>query len=210
LADARCELHVPLAVVTFGVGFVGEYAGRADFGEIAGKFAFERAAFGATEVNVVVCTINAEVFATGVILVITHAAIAGDAAVHLVVDERAEVLVLVRALGEAIAACVVTGHHGHVLQVAVAAFFADRAIVRVVGHQPFDDAFANLHGFVVGHGEERAVGCGGHAGHGQRAAFVGGVRVLFDRALAAGTDTAERRMPAEIGNIETERETGLQ
>jgi hypothetical protein len=37
-----------------------------------------------------------------------------------------------------------TGHHGHILQVAVAALFADRAVVRVVGHQPLHYAFAEL------------------------------------------------------------------
>jgi len=44
----------------------------------------------------------------------------------------------------------------------------------------------------------------------QAAAGVVFIGVLLDRALAAGTDATQRRVPAEIGNIEAERQTGLQ
>src|SRR5690606_11376360 len=149
MADARGELHVPLAVVALGVGLVGEHAGRADLGEVAGELALQHAVLDTAEVHDVVGAVDAQVGAAGVVLVVAHAAVAGDAAVHLVGDERAEFLVLVGALGEAIAALVVAGHHRHVLQVAVTAFLAHRAVVRVVGHQPLDDAGAEGLGLLV-------------------------------------------------------------
>ena len=210
LADARGELHVPLAVVTLAVGLVGEHAGRADLGEVAGELTFQRAVFNTTEVHIVMRAEDTEVLTAGVVVVETHAAIAGDAAIHFMADERAKVLILVRALLEAVATGVVTCHHGHVLQMAVAAFLAHRAIVRVVGHQPLDHRRAEFLRFSIINGDEGVVGGRRHARHHQTPALVVGVGVLLDRALAAGAHGAQRRMPAEIGNIEAERKTGTQ
>src|SRR5690606_5875898 len=53
MADARRELHVPLAVVAFGVGLVGEYPGRADLDQVAGELALQGAVFDTAEVHVV-------------------------------------------------------------------------------------------------------------------------------------------------------------
>ena len=134
LADARRKLHIPFTVVTLGVRFVGKYAGRANFDQVTGKFAFQRAVFRATEVDVVVCTVNAQVRAVSVIFVVTHAAVAGDAAVHFVRDEWPQILITVGTFGETVATEAVSGHHGHILKMAVTAFFTYRTIVRVVGH----------------------------------------------------------------------------
>ena len=163
VADAWCKLHVPFAVVTLGVSFVGEHTGRADFCEVARELAFEHAVFNATEVHVVVGAEYTEVSAARVVFIETHTAIAGDAAVHFVGNERAEFLVLVSTLGEAITALVVAGHHGHVLQMAVAALFAHRTVVRVVGHQPFNNAGAKHFRFFVVDGNPATVGGRSHA-----------------------------------------------
>ena len=48
-----------------------------------------------------------------------------------------------------------------------------------------------------------------HAGHHQPAARVVLVAVLLDRALAAGADRAQRRVPAEVRQVEAEREAGV-
>ncbi|VXD01138.1 conserved hypothetical protein [Pseudomonas sp. 8Z] len=210
VTDARGELHVPLAVVTLGVGLVGEYAGRADLDQIAGELALQRAVLDAAEVHVVVRAIDAQVAAARVVLVVAHAAVAGNAAVHLVGDERAEFLVLVGTLGKAITTGVMPGHHRHVLQVAVTAFLAHRAVVRVVGHQPFDDTGAKCLGFLVVNADPGVVGGGCHAGHDDTTTGVVLVVVLLDRALAARADAAKRRVPAEVGDIESEGQAGLQ
>lgn len=125
-------------------------------------------------------------------------------------DKRAELLVLVGALGKAITALVVAGHHGHVLQVAMTTLLAHRAVVRVVGHQPFDDAGAEGLGLFIVDADPGVVGGRGHAGHNDAPARIVFIAVLLDRALAAGADAAERRVPAEVRDIKTEGQAGLQ
>ena len=210
LADTGGKLHVPLAVVALGVGLVGEDAGGADLHQIAGKLALQGAIFDPAEIDVVVGAIDPEILATGIILVVTDAAIAGDAAVHLVTDEGAQLLILVGALGEAVATAVVAGHHRHVLQVAGAALFTDRTVVGVVGHQPLHHALAKRLCLFILDGDVAAIGGRSHAGHDQPTALVVGILILFDRALAAGANATERRVPAEIGDVQTQRQTGLQ
>ncbi len=125
-------------------------------------------------------------------------------------NEGTKILILVRALFEPITPSVMTGHDGHVLQMTVTALFTDRAVVRMVGHQPLDDAGAKGFRLLV---IDRDIGvvldrC--HTGHDQHAALVVGILVLLDRALAAGAHAAQRRMPAEIGNVEAQRQAGVQ
>src|SRR5690606_8439280 len=124
VADARRELHVPFAVVALGMGLVGEYPGGADLGQVAGELAFQHAILDAAEIHLVMGAEHAEIGAAGIVLVVAHAAVAGNAAIHLVGNERAQILVDVGPLAEAITALVMTGHHRHVLQVAVPAFLA--------------------------------------------------------------------------------------
>src|SRR5690606_37574705 len=122
VADTRRKLHVPLAVVARGVGLVGKHARWANLGEVAGEITFQHAVFDTPEVHIVVGPEHAKVGAAGIVLVVAHAAVASDAAVHLMGDERAEVLIVMGALAEAITALVMAGHHRHVLQVAMTAF----------------------------------------------------------------------------------------
>ncbi len=104
-------------------------------------------------------TVNPEIFTTGIILVITDAAVAGDAAVHLVTDEGAQLLILVGAFGKAVATAVVAGHYRHVLQVAGAALFTHRAVMGVVGHQPLHHALAKFFSLFILDGDVAAI-CG--------------------------------------------------
>src|SRR5690606_17711011 len=143
-----------------------------------------------------------EVVAARVVLIEPNAAIARDAAVHLVADERPEILLAMRALEAAVAAVVVPGPDCHVLQVAFAAFLADGAVVRVVDHQPFDDAGAEVAGLGLVEADTRAVGGGGHAGHDDAAFGVVLVAVLLDGALPARADGAHRGVPAEVRQVE--------
>ena len=188
LADARRKLHVPLTVIALRVGFVGEDAGRADFHQVAGELALQGAIFRAAEVDVVVRAIDAQIGAVGIIFVVAHAAVAGDAAVHFVRNKRPQILVAVGTLGKTIAAEAMAGHHRHILQVAVAALFADRAVVRVVSHQPLHHAFAELFRFAVVDRNKGAVGCRSHTGHHQATTRVFRVLILLHRTLAASTD----------------------
>src|SRR5581483_6490838 len=195
---------------TLGVRLVGEHASRADLGEVAGELALERAFLRAAEVNVRRRAEHVEIGAARVVFVIAHAAIARDAAIHLVRNERPELLIEVRALVEAIAPAVMAGHHRHVLQMAVTAFFADRAVVWMAGHHVFDDRLAERLGFLVVDRDVGAVRRRRHARHDDLADLVRLVLELLHRALAASADAAERGMPAEIGDVETQRQAGLE
>ena len=94
-------------------------------------------------------------------------------------------------------------HHRHVLEVAFPALVADRAIVRMAGHQPF------------GHGFPKCLGLGivdrdadpSSAGVRQAMTIRLSCRFVFellDSALAAGAHRSHGRMPAEIGNVEAQ------
>src|SRR5690606_23249132 len=93
MADARCELHVPLAVVALGMGLVGEYPGGADLGQVAGELAFQHPVLDAAEIHLVMGAKHTQIGPARIVLVVAHTAIAGDAAVHLVGNEGAQVLV---------------------------------------------------------------------------------------------------------------------
>lgn len=124
-------------------------------------------------------------------------------------NERPQILITVGTFGETVTAEAVAGHYRHILQMTVTALLAHRAVVRVVGHQPLHHAFAELFRFAVINRNKGAVRRRSHAGHNQTATGIFGILKLLYRALAAGTDATERRMPAEIRNIKAEGQTGL-
>ena len=84
---------------------------------------------------------------------------------------------------------------GKILQLAFAAFIADRTVVWVVDHQPFNDLPPHGHCLFIGGGDDHAVLGRKHAGH----------LDALDRAIQhlhsadpAGSCLAECRMPAEM------------
>ena len=92
---------------------------------------------------------------------------------------------------------------------AFAALVAHRAIVRMVHHQPFDDAGAKLPRLGIIDRDAGSVRDWRHAGHDDFAAGVVFVLELFDRALAACAHRAQCRVPAEIREVEpSERQAG--
>src|SRR5690606_11296976 len=186
MADARCELHVPLAVVSLGMGLVGEYPGGADLGQVAGELAFQHAILDAAEIHLVMGAEHAEIGAAGIVLVVADAAVAGNAAIHLVRNERAQILVDVGPLAEAITALVMTGHNRDCMQVEVSSLLALHAVMGVDDDQPYDDAGTKCPGFLVIVGNPAVVGGRRHAGHDQAPASDVLVRILLDSSLAAG------------------------
>ena len=101
-------------------------------------------------------------------------------------------------------------HDRHVLEVALATLIADRAIVRVVGHEPADHRGSELLRFGIVDGDPHSFRDRSHTGHDDHAVVVLLVAELFDRALAAGAHRAERRVPAEVGKVVAEVEDSLQ
>src|SRR5690606_38129747 len=112
-----------------------------------------------------------------------------DASVHDGLDQRADMLVLDGALVLPIAGRINAIGHGLVLQIALPALIADRAIERVVDQQEFHHAFTGLfdHGRVGEHFRRFAVGAGTQVldRHGAGGLRLWRATLHFDEAHAA-------------------------
>src|SRR5205807_2176021 len=132
------------------------------------------------------------------------AARALDAAVHRGLDQRAEIFVLDRALVLGEAAGVDTVAHRLVLQVALAALVADRAIQRMVDEQEFHHAFARLlhHRRPRGDFRRLALGAGTAVAHAPGAARDRLRAALhFDQAHPAIAGDRQPLVVAEARNL---------
>src|SRR5690606_28823337 len=110
-ADGGRGLQVPLADVMHGERLVREDARGADLDQVTAPLALENAVLVPAEVDVMMRRERAQIVAACVVLIEAHAAVARNAAIHLVVDERAEILIAVRALQAPVTTVVVAGHH---------------------------------------------------------------------------------------------------
>ena len=136
------RLEIPLTGIVLLERLVREYPGWAYFDEIPTELALKHAILMPAKIHIVVRCKDIEVIATSIVLVEPDAAVASDAAIHLVINEGAKVLVPVRALLKTRPAVIVSGHDCHVLEVALAAFITDGTVMGMVSHEPFDDASA--------------------------------------------------------------------
>src|SRR5580698_4993796 len=140
----------------------------------------------------------------------THASLALNATVHLVIHQRAKILIAKRSFAKAVNARAMTGHHCHVLKMAFAALVADRAIVWMVLHQALNHGRTKCRRFRVGNRDARVLRDWSHAGHYELACCVLLIAELLDRALTACSHRSQCRMPAEIRQVIAQRETGMQ
>src|SRR5271169_1307975 len=141
-ADRRCSLKVPLAGVMLFERLVCEYSRGAYFDKISAELALKRAIFMPAEIHVVVRCKDVKVSAPCIVTVESDTAVAGDAAIHLMVNEGAEVLIPVGTFFKTCPAVIVPGHDCYILEMALTAFIADRTIMGMAHHEPFDDARA--------------------------------------------------------------------
>src|SRR5699024_10825905 len=95
VADTGRKQHVPLTHIAFGMGLIGKYPGGADFTEVPGKRAFQNALLVAPEIQIIIGSEYPQILAAGVIVIKPDTAITVDAAVHLMGQERPQVLVTV-------------------------------------------------------------------------------------------------------------------
>ncbi len=177
------------------------YTGRADLNQIPAELAFQNAIFVPPKVDGVAQMKCVQITTTGVFTVKTHASLALDTAVHLVIHEWAKILIAKCSFAKTVSARSVASHHRHVLQMAFATFVANRAIVRMVLHQALNDRRAKDHGFRSGDGDACTVRCRCHAGHHELACRVLFVAELLDGALPACAYRTQGGMPAEIGEV---------
>jgi len=206
-ANRRSVLQIPFPGVMSLKRFVGKNAGGADLDQIPAEFAFKNAILLAAEIDMIMRGENIEVAAARVVPVKTDATVTGDAAIHLMSHEWTEVLAPERPLLETESPIAVTGHDRHVLQMAFTAFVANRAIMRMIDHEPFDDGGPEGFRFRIEDRDPRAIGGGSHARHDDLSAGIFLVFELLDGALPARPHRAQGGMPAEIGKIHSQRKT---
>ena len=118
-AEGGTPLKVPAPAPEAG-RLIRVDARRAEIDEISGERAFQGPVFITAEIGTISNLHGAQVAVTGKFLVETAAPPAVDAAVHLVLDEDAEILVMVGPLLPEITPQPVAACHGHVLEQAVA------------------------------------------------------------------------------------------
>ena len=126
------------------VGLRGQRADRADVDQVALQFRSQRRLQIGRDLHVLAAAGGAHLRRAADFGGETDAARALDAAVHRGLDQRAQIFVLDRALVLGKARGVGAVAHRLVLQVALAALVADRAVQRMVDQQEFHHAFARL------------------------------------------------------------------
>ncbi len=127
-----------------GVGLRGQRADRAEIDDISGQLGVQRALDIGADFHVLATPGRAEFRHAGDLGDEADAARAMYAARHHSLHQRAEILVLHRALVLGIARMVHAIAHGLILQVALAALIADRTIQRVIDQQEFHHAAPRL------------------------------------------------------------------
>ena len=151
-----------------------------------------------------------QVGATCVFAVEPHAAMTGNTAVHFMIDKRTELLITKRALLAGVLANCVAAHHGHVLQMAFAPFFAHWTIVRMITHQTRNHAGAKFNRGWRGKRKPCAISGRCHATHCDATNLIVLIAIHNHCALPARTHRSHRRMPAEIRQIRAHRQACLQ
>ena len=199
----RC-LQIPFSCVMSAKGFVGENTGGTDFHQVTAEFAFQSAVLKTAKIDVVMDPENLKIITSGIIVIETHTTVAGDTAVHFMINKRAEILVIMGSFQATVTAKSMAGHDCHVLQMTFAAFFAHRTVVGMISHQQFDIITAKLPRLSVGYGNAHGIGYRGHTSHDQTPTLIFCIFVLDDRALPAGARRTHRRMPAKIREIQAQ------
>ena len=195
-ADRFASLEIPPSAHK-PRGFVRVDTRGADIDQVAGKRAFKHPIPPAAEIDAGADAHDPQVRISGVFPVIPGAAVALDAAVHLVLHQGAQVLIEMGSLAPGIPALPMPPGHGHLLKQAVPPLIANRTIVGMVGHEPFDHAFPESDRFRIGGGYHHPVSHIDHAAH----LNAGAVTLNhLDGADTAGAHRAQGGMVAEPGN----------
>ena len=189
--------------------FIGENPGWTNLGQITAKFVFKNAILVPSEVYVAPGRKSIQIFASRVVLVKPDTTVALYTSVHLVIDERAQILIAMCALLKLKSPVCVAGHHRHVLQMARSTFVAYSAIVGVIRHQPFDNVLAKLHRFLVLYRDPLIVRNWLHTRHDQPAFLIVFIFKYLYSTLTAGANRSQRRMPAEIWQIVAQRKASF-
>jgi hypothetical protein len=179
---------------------------RAKIDEVSGKGVFQRPILETAEIGVVRNLHGPQVAITGKVLIETTTSPAVDTTIHFVLDKDAQVLITISPLFPEIAPDSVAAGNRHVLEQTVAAFVADRTVVGMVHHEPFDHVPTEIDNLFVRGRYGHAIASVHHAAH----------LYPFDRAFQelhgthpTGTDRPESLMVAESWDDDAQPCCGL-
>ena len=197
-----------------GVGLVGQRADRAQIDDVALHLGFEDFPEVAGDLAVLAASGLAHLGHARDLGDEAHAAGAGDAARHVGADQRPELQILRRALGFAVAGEIHAVSHRLVLQVALAALIADRAVERVVDEQELHHPLARLldHRRLGLDLRRLAVAARAHVLdlHGAGGGGLGRAADHLDQTHAAVAGDAEPLVIAEARDLDARHLAGLQ
>src|SRR5690625_662 len=202
--------EIPFSGIMLFEGFVGKYAGRADLDQISAEFIFEYARFVPAKIDIIVRGEDSEIFPSGVVVIESYTPVALDAAVHFMIDERAQILIVMGSFVEPVAPVCMSGHDRHVLKVTFSSLIAYGAVMGVIDHQSFDIGGPEIARFRGFQRDSHIFSYGFHACHDQFSFFILFIFVADDSTLPAGAHRTHGGMPAEIGEIHFERKASLQ
>jgi hypothetical protein len=140
---------------------------------------------------------GAKVSVSGKLLVKSGTAVAMDAAVHLMLNVRSQVLVPVRSLPAPIPADAVPAGHCFILQQALSPLVTYWTIQGMVHHQQFDYSFAKLNRLSVGCRNDHSIPGIDHATH---LHALEGTLDKFDRTHPAGSNRSQCLVITEARN----------
>jgi hypothetical protein len=199
-AKRRASLKVPATASEAG-RFICINACRTEIDQVARKRAFKRTVAETAEIGVICDLHGPQVAITGKLLIESPASPAVNAAVHLVLDEDAQVLIMVGPFLAEITPDPLAACNRHILEETVPALVADGAVVGMIHHEPFNDMSAEVDRLFVCGGDDHAIAGIHHATH--LDTFDRAFQKLH-RAHAASAHRPETGMIAETRDDDTE------
>ncbi len=195
-AERRTSLKIP-SPARKARGLVRIDASGTEIDQISRKGALKRSVLISTEIGSMGKLHGAQVAIPRKILIKSAASPAVNTAIHLVLDKYPQVLIVVGPLLSEIAPESVASCNRQILGQTMSAFIADRAVMRMIHHQPFNHVFAEVDCLPVVRRDGHPIAGIHHAAH--LNAFDRTFKKLH-RAYPASTDRSETRMKAETGD----------
>jgi hypothetical protein len=146
-------------------GFIRVDPGWTYIDQVPGKRTLERAVGKTAEIDSISNLHGTQIAVARELLVKPRTPIAVNAAVHLMLDELAQILIAVGSLLAGIAPYGVSAGNRFILEKALPSLVAYRAVVRVIDHEPFDHLSAEFHRLLIRGGNDHAVLSIDHATH---------------------------------------------
>jgi hypothetical protein len=186
--------------------FVGVNPSGADVAEIPCKRAFQSAILVAAEKGAVANLHYTQVAVAGKFLIESRTPVTVNTTIHFVLDQRTQILIPIGPLHPKISSDPVPARNRHVLEQTVAPFIANRAIMGVVKHEPFNHVLTKIHCLFVGGRYYHAILSIDHAAH--LHALEGAFQKLHG-ADPAGAHRSQGGMVAEARNHDAQSFRGL-